>query len=252
MPIKYVNIIYMFFIRLLQHSNDITHILMAGVSFVIIIALTITMHEYGHAFAALKCGDPTAKIRGRLTFNPLAHFDPMGIVMMLLVGFGWAKPVPVDPNNFKNYKAGMVLVSIAGVATNIVMAGIWLLLLYLAGGPLLYHATFGGQAVKVFCLLGYYLIIYGVTLNFMFAFFNLLPIAPLDGFNLLNTFLPRGNGFTEFMRRYGFMVLIGLIVIGSIGNMVGFPYLSIFGMFGELINRLVVLVRNASIANLNI
>jgi Zn-dependent protease len=221
---------------------------MAGVAFIIVIAVTITVHEFAHAYAAYKCGDPTAKVRGRLTLNPIAHLDPMGALMMLVAGFGWAKPVPVDPANFKNYKASMAIVSVAGVVTNLVMAGVWLLLLYLAGGHLLFHGLLGAnQAVRVFGLLGFYLMFYGAMLNFMFAFFNLLPIAPLDGFNLINTFLPRGNPFTAFMRRYGFVVLIALLLIGFIGDFVGAPYLNIFGMFGRLISNLIDTVLRRSL-----
>lgn len=211
--------------------------LIVALASIIAIVFSIVMHEVSHGYVAKLNGDLTAKSAGRLTLNPVVHFDLMGIVMMMLVGFGWAKPVPVNPLNFKNRKVGMITVTLSGVVTNLLLAGLSLLLLYLLA-PVLFAAS-ASSSLIVLRTLGLYLLIYMVTINFMLAMFNLLPIYPLDGFNLINTFLPRGNPFTAFMVRYGFFVLIGLILIGQIGDMLGAPYLNIFSSFYNLIYNLI-------------
>ncbi|MCL2630612.1 MAG: site-2 protease family protein [Firmicutes bacterium] len=238
----------MLIIRLFSGSGDFTDTIIGFLAFMLVALFSISVHEASHAYGALLLGDATAKSRGRLTLNPASHLDLTGALMFLVAGFGWAKPVPVDTSNFTNYKKGRIVVSLAGVVSNIAMALIWLLLLYLAGGSL-FTAMFTAksQAVYVLASLGFYIIVYGVMINFMLAMFNLLPIYPLDGFNLLDTFLPYGNPFSRFMVKYGFFVLIGLIALGWIGGLVGVPELSIFGLFGDLISRLVYKVLFASL-----
>ena len=86
------------------------------------IVIAFTLHEWGHAYSAYRMGDPTARNLGRMTLNPLAHIDPIGFLMMVVVGFGWAKPVPVNPNNYRNYRAGELVVSLAGVTVNLILA----------------------------------------------------------------------------------------------------------------------------------
>lgn len=236
----------MFFYRLIRNGSAPSEIITAALSFIIVIVFSVMVHEISHGFAALKNGDPTAKERGRLTLNPLVHFDLMGVVMFLLAGFGWAKPVPVDARNFKNYKVGMLTVSIAGVAANLLLAGVFLLLLYIFA-PYLYFTQNANALLTVLQNIAGFIILYGVQINFMLALFNLLPIYPLDGYNLVSTLLPRNNKFQFFMIRYGFFVLIGLILIGQLGDMLGFPYLNIFGLFSDLITNLIYKVIFASL-----
>lgn len=207
------------------YSIDVIIILVVAVA--ISATLAIVGHEVSHGYVALLCGDDTAKKAGRLAFNPLAHFDWVGLVCMLLIGFGWAKPVPVNPNNFKNQKAGIILVSLAGITANILMAGIGLLLIYLLY-PTLVVLMSSTSALRLLGFLFYYILAYFVIMNIMLAFFNILPIAPLDGFNFVNSFLPRGNAFSTFMFKYGWCVLVGLILVCNVLNYVGLSEYNVF------------------------
>lgn len=214
--------------------------ILIAVAFLLVAMVSIPLHECAHGYAALLSGDRTAKDRGRLTLNPVAHFDPVGIVMMLLVGFGWAKPVPVNSRNFTNYKKGMFFVSIAGVAANAAVAGLCLLLLYLSAP--LFAASYTSYGAYLAVIFYQTVLILGVRLNLMLAMFNLLPIYPLDGFNLINTFLPAGNAYQRFMVKYGNFVLLGIIAVGVIGNILNFDYLNIFTMWNKVIGMLLDLV----------
>ena len=166
------------------------------------VLLAITFHETAHGFVAYKLGDPTAKNQGRLTLNPIAHLDPIGALMMFVAGFGWAKPVPVNPFFFNGDRTkGMMLVSIAGPVTNLLLAFVSYFL-YVATG------AFGGN---------YFMGIFVgqmVWLNVYLAIFNLIPIPPLDGSKILASFLPRAMAykFLTTVEQYGFVILLVLIV----------------------------------------
>lgn len=151
----------------------------------VIVFLVLPFHEWAHAFTAMKLGDTSVKYRGRLTLNPLAHIDPFGALALLLFGFGWAKPVPIDPRNFKNPKLGMGVVALMGPVANIVAA---------IFGGLIFHAvaafapsffTDPGFGQYVYLFLRFY-----IQINVSLAVFNLLPIPPLDGSKILFIFLP--------------------------------------------------------------
>lgn len=170
----------------LFQENPLVFVVVAVVLF-----LSLALHEWGHAISALWMGDSTAKDQGRVTLNPLKHLDIFGAIMLLLVGFGWAKPVPIYPPNFRNYRVGLFVVSIAGIVINLLLAvafGLLLRYLFLQDPRGVVEAlnngsldTFGFLAVVAF---------YVATVNIALAFFNLLPIPPLDGSKILQAFLP--------------------------------------------------------------
>ena len=206
---------------------------LAVVGFVVAVLSALVLHEVAHGYIAYRNGDNTAKNMGRLTLNPIKHLDPVGTVLMLFVGFGWAKPVPVNPMNFKKYKVGMFSVAVAGVIMNLILSfiltGICSLVIFLAEGNLNYVVE-----NPVIYYIFYFLFIflqYGSILNICLCLFNILPIFPLDGFRVLETFLPPSNKFMMFMRRYSYFVLLGLIVLGYFADRVGMPYLDIIGLY---------------------
>lgn len=231
----------MFIFNLLRSEGSIADKLIVALAFILVATFSIVIHEVAHGYVAKLNGDLTAKERGRLTLNPSAHLDIIGVAMMLLVGFGWAKPVPVNTNNFTNRKRGIFTVSIAGISANLIIAGICLLLYFLLY-PVIIQAMYSAGTnaiVNVLLNFVYSLLVLAIQLNFMLAFFNILPIYPLDGFNIINSFLPAGNGYQRFMVRYGSFLLIALILIGNIGNAFNIRWLNIFSLFGDLIAQMI-------------
>jgi len=161
--------------------------------------LSITIHEFAHALAADKLGDPTPRHQGRVTLNPLAHLDPLGTLMILLTNFGWGRPVEFDPYNLKNPTRDTALIALAGPVSNLVLALILSLILKVSVFPL-----------EWMYMAGYLLIITNVSL----AIFNLIPVYPLDGSKILSALLPPQTAleYEEFMHKYGFIVLLFLIL----------------------------------------
>ena len=180
----------------------------------------MVLHELAHGYVALWNGDPTAKVNGRLTLNPLAHFDLVGFVMLIVVGFGYAKPVPVNPYNFKHPKRGLFTVAIAGVTVNLILA-------FISCGfvlPMLSLATkFSGSVWgSIFSGVSAFFEIMAL-LNLNLIFFNLLPIHPLDGFRVVEAFTKFTNPYTKFIRDYGHYILIGLIALGVVVDLFHLP-----------------------------
>ena len=173
---------------------------------VIPILICITVHECCHGLCALALGDDTAKRAGRLSLNPIKHFDAVGFIMMLVVHFGWAKPVPVDMHRFKNPKVGMAATALAGPVSNILLA---ILMLFIYG--LLYGALVE-TTVGLYVL---YAIRLTATLSVSLGIFNLIPVPPLDGSKVLFAFLPQRWYYT-LMRyeKYGSLVMIVLVLTG--------------------------------------
>ena len=165
--------------------------------------LCITLHELSHGAVAYALGDDTAKKAGRLTLNPIKHLDVMGLLMMVIFGFGYAKPVPVDMMKFKNPKRGMAITAFAGPLSNVLIAVVFLFL-YGFFYPILPEGKAGDVALEML----------GITasLSLAMAIFNLLPIPPLDGSKVLFSLLPE-EGYWKLMQyeRYGFLVLIALL-----------------------------------------
>ena len=184
--------------------------------------LALTVHEYFHGFIAYRMGDPTAKFAGRLTFNPLKHIDPIGLIAFLLFRFGWAKPVPVNPYNFYDYKKGMVLTSIAGPGSNFLLAFISGMIIRIAG-PSLATPALLPLAIMLRLSLFY---------NLILCAFNLIPIPPLDGSNVLFYFLPDRYAYIRYqLERYGFLILVGLILLNNIGIPVLWGWIGPFVFF---------------------
>ena len=193
------------------------------------VIFAITVHEFAHSFVAYKLGDKTPKIQGRLTLNPLSHFDYIGLFCFILLGFGWAKPVPINTYNFKNIKKDTFFVSISGVVTNLIFAFLFYPIF------LLFESI---SHLSVVWLIFTYLCLYLHQANLVFAVFNLLPIYPLDGFNALATQLKYNNPYVNFMRRYGALVLLFVILLfsqtgifGSLVYYVGYPISWFWGLF---------------------
>lgn len=175
-------------------------------AFVLAICIGMTAHEYAHARTALKRGDDTAKLSGRLTLNPLAHISGFGLMCFVLFGFGWAKPVPINPTKFRNYKKDATWVLLSGVLTNLVLALVFSGLYAFLGGPLMAAS----DNLLMFFLLCF--LQYGFLLNLALAIFNLLPIPPLDGFGIIEVWSKYGNKFVRFMQQYGIIFLIIFIL----------------------------------------
>jgi len=176
-----------------------------------VVLFSLTVHEFMHAWAAWKCGDDTARLQGRLTLNPLAHLDLMGTIMLILPGspIGWAKPVPVNPNNYESPRRDDILVSGAGVTANFALGVLCALALRYFGPELWAWGDVGKIVVQMLLLASF--------INFGLAVFNLVPIFPLDGSHILKNLLPLNAAiaFRDF-KRHGPWVLLAFIVVNQI------------------------------------
>lgn len=174
------------------------------------ILLGLTVHEYSHALSAYYLGDDTAKSYGRLSLNPIKHIDPIGFLMLLFAGFGWAKPVPINPNKFKNRKLGYFIVSICGPLSNFILATILTVLL-------------GFQIVLINNEILERIIFFAIYINLVLGIFNLFPIPPLDGSKMLLLILPDNMEMIyQKLERYSYIVLLLLLYFGVIGKVL-FP-----------------------------
>lgn len=183
------------------------------------ILLALTFHEVAHGWTAEKLGDPTARQLGRLSLNPLVHLDPMGtlafaISMAAGIGFGWAKPVPVDPGYFKNPRRDMMWVAVAGPATNFILAILSYVLFFMVRRFGMDVGFIGEPAIRM--------IQASFIVNTALAAFNLVPILPFDGGRILMGFLPRRWAWYYAQTEpYGFFILLGLILIGGLRLIMG-------------------------------
>lgn len=167
--------------------------------------LSIVAHEYSHGYAAYRLGDDTAKRAGRLTLNPIAHVDLMGLICMIIFKFGWAKGVPINPLNFKNRKKDTIIVSFAGITMNIIIAIISALMLKLP----IYN-----EYILLF-------LFYLILVNLMLAIFNLLPFPPLDGSKILVSLLPTKIEYYFYKyEKYLYVILVILVATGTIDKII--------------------------------
>lgn len=170
------------------------------------IIIAISFHEFAHAYVAYKMGDNTALQYGRMTLNPISHIDYLGFAMLLIGGFGWAKPVPINENNFKNRKVSVFLVSIAGIIMNIIIAIF----------SLAFLAYFGKNNISISDEL-FTIILNIAVINISFATFNLLPIPPLDGSKIILSIFSDKFRYNFYKyENYGFLIMVFLLVIDTI------------------------------------
>lgn len=186
--------------------------------FIISLLISLTVHELAHAYTSFKLGDSTAKIDGRISLNPLHHIDPYGFLAILIVGFGWAKPVMMNPYNFKNYRDGIFFTALAGPVSNITMAIL---------GMLIFNIKLPFIAQE---FLGVF-----ININIILASFNILPIPPLDGYKVFSRVLSDKLYYqAEFYeRKYGFIILMVFLISGLLRT-IWFPVYSFLLNFVSL------------------
>lgn len=190
---------------------------MSLVFYVFAVLSALILHEISHGYVAFRCGDPTAKFARRLNLNPSNHLDPLGTVCFLIFGFGWARPVPINPYNFRRFKKGCFLVSIAGIVMNLTIGFV--------ASPfyVLLADTIWGE------LFAYILIV-----NISFAVFNFLPVPPLDGFNIWASLSKPNNRAVMWLRENQMAMLIFLMVIIQFTNILSYLTTFVLGVFGVI------------------
>ena len=204
------------------------HGVAAAVAWVFIIVMAISIHEMAHAWMAQRCGDNTAAYMGRITPNPVAHFDPVGFLCVMFAPIGWGKPVPYNPYNLKDERRDGMWIAWAGPASNFIQAIVFSILLQILILEPVFGAIYqlpGGVNIVSACVQVFQ---FGVILNIGLAFFNLIPIFPLDGEKILVGLLPYEQArAVENLRQYGTGLLMGLLLI----NFAVFPILTPYFLF---------------------
>lgn len=223
----------LFNLRLLFIDPQLFLLVVSGTILALLVAITI--HEFSHAWLATNLGDPTAKGLGRLTLNPLSHLDPAGTLMLLLIGFGWGRPVPVNPQYLRNgAKAGMAIVALAGPLSNLITAAIFAVPIRLGATP--WHSPFQYVPFSQFSVNWVLADLIGLIIvyNLILGIFNLIPLAPLDGFKVALGLLPREAAISfSRLEPYGPVILFAVIGIG---------YFTDLNILGQIINPAVGLL----------
>ena len=180
------------------------------------IIIGLSFHEFGHAVVAYKLGDNTPKLQGRVTLNPLAHIDWMGLAALIFCGFGWGQPVQINPFNFKHRRRDELFVSLAGVVMNLLLAAVFVVItkiLVMACGAWLTNTTLGIGVWQIF--------LYAIQINLVLMIFNLIPCPPLDGFNIIAQIFGFGGTETYWnIYRYGNWILVLIIIFGVAGMII--------------------------------
>ena len=180
------------------------------------IIIGLAFHEFAHAKVAYKLGDPTPKMQGRVTINPLAHIDPVGLAALLVVGFGWGVPVQINPSNFRHRRRDELMVALAGVTMNLIIAIVFAIIakvLYMTAGAVFLSSGVGSIL--------WFMIMYVIQINLVLMIFNLIPCPPLDGFSIISEiFNIKHTEFYWTLYRYGNWILIALIIFGITGMII--------------------------------
>ena len=196
----------------LLSGNSLTDVIVSLLFLLPIILFSLSFHETAHGFVAYKCGDPTAHNLGRLTLNPLRHLDPIGFLSMLLIGYGWAKPVPINTRNFRNPKRGMAITAAAGPISNFILGLFSTVMLGLVAAWRTYLAIYHSDHALLIRIVEYLFTLFHLSalLNFMFMAFNMIPIPPFDGSRIAFAFLPPKYYFA--VMRYERQIMFGFLI----------------------------------------
>lgn len=216
-------------LSLFRSGFDLGQLIIYLFSMAFVVFCTLPIHEFAHAWVATKLGDQTPRLQGRLTLNPMAHVSPIGALMILLVGFGYAKPVGVNPRNFKDSKKGMALVAVAGPVSNLIMG-------FVAEFFAILCLKFASNANDSFMLTAVYLFFnYAAVVNIQLAVFNFLPIPPLDGSRILQLLIP-SKYYYKFMQyeRYIIWIVFALLFTGILTVPLSFFSNLFYSLFRKL------------------
>ena len=202
------------------------------------VLIALMFHELAHGWVSIKLGDPTPKYQGRMTLNPLAHLDPVGTLLMVLTGFGWAKPIEINPRYYKDSKKGMALTALAGPVTNFLLAVVAMLIYGIIFVIYLKTGIFGNSMSTIS-----YVVMRFVMLNLCFMVFNFIPIPPLDGSRILGVFLSNRAYFKlQEYERYSFIAIILLSASGAFDRIIGTGVEVVFDYMLFGLEKLIMLV----------
>ena len=222
-------------LSLFRNGFDLGNLIIYVFSMAFVVFCTLPVHEFAHAWVATKLGDQTPRLQGRLTVNPMAHISPIGALMILLVGFGYAKPVGVNPRNFKDPKKGMALVAVAGPISNLIMG-------FIAEFFAILCVRLSSGSSNATLLSAIYLFFwFAASVNVQLAVFNLLPIPPLDGSRILQLLIPSKYYFKVMQyERYIVLVVFALLFLGVLTVPLSFLSGLIMGLYQKLFSLILL------------